>query len=74
MVGTDAMASGLNFQGADVIFNFDDPWSPSTISQREGRSLRIGQKNSVTVVNFVVKDTIEERILQKLAQKPRAPA
>ena len=74
MVGTDAMASGLNFQGADVIFNFDDPWSPSTISQREGRSLRIGQKNSVTVVNFVVKDTIEERIRKVLESKSRVSA
>jgi len=62
MVGTDAMSLGLNFTAADVVINYEDYWSPSVMNQREDRAHRLGQKNVVTVVNFICKNTIEERI------------
>lgn len=62
MIGTEAMSAGLNFQSADYVINYDDNWSPAIMAQREDRCHRSGQRNVVTVVNFICRDTIEERI------------
>lgn len=69
MIGTDAMSTGLNLQAASYVINYDDFWSPSIMNQREDRAHRIGQKEVVTVVNFICKDTIEERIRGVLYEK-----
>lgn len=69
MIGTEAMSTGLNFTAADYVLNYDDNWSPAIMAQREDRTHRIGQKNVVTVVNFVCKDTIEERIREVIYNK-----
>ena len=71
MVGTDAMSTGLNLQAATYVINYDDFWSPSIMAQREDRAHRIGQKETVTVVNFICKDTIEERIRSVLYNKSK---
>jgi SNF2 family DNA or RNA helicase len=69
MLGTDAMSTGLNFTAADYVINYDDAWSPAVMKQREDRAHRIGQKNVVTVVNFICRETIEERIRDVLEAK-----
>jgi SNF2 family DNA or RNA helicase len=69
MVGTEAMSTGLNFTSADYVINYDDNWTPAFMAQREDRAHRIGQKNTVTVINFICADTIEERIRDVLYQK-----
>jgi SNF2 family DNA or RNA helicase len=69
MIGTEAMSAGLNFTAADFVLNYDDNWSPAIMAQREDRCHRIGQRNVVTVVNFVCKDTVEERIRAVIYQK-----
>jgi len=69
MLGTEAMSTGLNFTAADFVINYDDNWSPAVMSQREDRCHRIGQRNVVTVVNFICKDTVEERIRSVLYHK-----
>ncbi len=69
MIGTDAMSTGLNFTSASYVINYDDNWSPSIMAQREDRCHRLGQKDTVTVINFIVKDTIEERIKSALMSK-----
>ena len=71
MVGTDAMSTGLNLQAANYVINYDDLWSPSIMAQREDRTHRIGQKFVVTVINFICKDTIEERIREAISEKNR---
>jgi SNF2 family DNA or RNA helicase len=71
MVGTEAMSTGLNFQSADYVINYDDNWSPSIMAQREDRAHRNGQRNVVTVVNFICQDTIEERIRGVIYAKNR---
>jgi len=71
MVGTDAMSAGLNFTAADYVINYDDNWSPMIMAQREDRTHRIGQRNVVTVVNFICKDTVEERIRSVIYAKNR---
>ena len=41
------------------------------MDQRSDRSHRMGQKNSVTVISFICRDTIEERIRDILYAKAR---
>jgi SNF2 family DNA or RNA helicase len=74
MLGTEAMSAGLNFTAADYVINFDDNWAPAIMAQREDRAHRLGQKNVVTVVNFICKDTIEERIRQVIYVKAAVTA
>lgn len=70
MICTDSGSQGLNFQYCDVIVNFDLPWNPMKVEQRIGRIDRIGQKSSsVYIYNFIMKDTIEEKIFSVLGEK-----
>lgn len=69
MIGTEAMSTGLNFTSASYVINYDDNWAPAFMAQREDRAHRIGQKDVVTVINFICKDTIEERIRSVLYAK-----
>lgn len=70
MICTDSGSQGLNFQYCDVIVNFDLPWNPMKVEQRIGRIDRIGQESSnVYIYNFVMKETIEEKIFSVLTDK-----
>ena len=60
---------GLNLQAADVVINVDLPRNPAKLEQRIGRAHRIGQKKVVNVINLVVGDTIEERVLEIIYEK-----
>jgi superfamily II DNA or RNA helicase len=62
---------GLNLQAATYVFLFDRWWNPAIEDQAVKRCHRIGQKHSVIVKRFYCKETIEERILLKLAEKRR---
>jgi len=68
-ISTDAGGLGLNLQAADMVINVDLPWNPAKLEQRIGRAHRIGQKNVVNVINLVVENTIEERVLEIIYQK-----
>lgn len=68
-LSTDAGGVGLNLQSGSVVINMDIPWNPAVLEQRIARVHRMGQKKNVRVVNFVSKDSIEERILDLLRFK-----
>jgi hypothetical protein len=68
-LSTDAGASGLNLQHAQLLVNMDLPWNPALLEQRIARIHRMGQKRPVQIVNFVAKGTIEEGMLSVLAFK-----
>lgn len=68
-LSTDAGGVGLNLQSGSVVINMDIPWNPAVLEQRIGRVHRMGQKRNVRVVNFISKDSIEERILDLLRFK-----
>jgi superfamily II DNA or RNA helicase len=69
-LSTDAGGVGLNLQhAAATIVNMDLPWNPAVLEQRIGRVHRLGQSQSVQVVNFVAQGTIEEGMLGVLAFK-----
>jgi hypothetical protein len=63
-------AEGIDLQFARIIVNYDLPWNPMRVEQRIGRIDRIGQKaNSIVIINFHVKDTVDGNILSHLYKK-----
>jgi len=69
-VGTISSAGeGLTLTEASYAVFFDLHWNPAKIWQAEDRIHRIGQEKRVNIYNFVMKDTIEEKILKKLEEK-----
>jgi superfamily II DNA or RNA helicase len=67
---SNAGSTGLNLQAANTVINVDLPWNPAVLEQRIGRAYRMGQKNPVHIYKLVtVGDTIEERLLERLANK-----
>ncbi len=53
---------GLTLTQADYVFHYDPWWNPQVESQASDRSHRIGQKRSVFVYRFLVRETVEERV------------
>lgn len=68
-LSTDAGGTGLNLQSASYIINLDIPWNPAVLEQRIARVHRLGQKNTVNVINFISTGSIEQRILALLGFK-----
>lgn len=66
---TDAGGEGLNLQFANIIINYDLPWNPMKIEQRCGRVDRIGQQRDVHIYNFIVGETVENRVREVLEEK-----
>ena len=68
-LSTDTGSTGLNLQTAGILINLDLPWNPAVLEQRIGRIYRIGQDEPIQVLNLVSKDSIEERMIDRLRFK-----
>lgn len=68
-ISTDAGGEGLNLQFSNIIINYDLPWNPMKIEQRCGRVDRIGQTRDVHIYNFIITDTVENRVRDVLEEK-----
>ena len=64
LISLKAGGTGLNLTGADVVIHYDPWWNTAVQNQATDRAHRIGQKKIVTVYKLIVKDSIEEKILQ----------
>lgn len=64
LISLKAGGTGLNLTGADVVIHYDPWWNLAAQNQATDRAHRIGQRNNVQVYKLIVKDTIEEKILQ----------
>ena len=64
LISLKAGGTGLNLTAADIVIHYDHWWNIAVQNQATDRAHRIGQKNVVTVYRLVVKDTIEEKIIQ----------
>ncbi|XP_052208103.1 DNA repair protein RAD5B [Diospyros lotus] len=62
---------GLNLTAASNVFLMDPWWNPAVEEQAIMRIHRIGQKRTVRVKRFIVKDTVEERMQQVQTRKQR---
>ncbi|TFG17386.1 MAG: hypothetical protein EU530_10670 [Promethearchaeota archaeon] len=69
LVSTEVGGEGRNFQFCNVLINYDLPWNPMKLEQRIGRLDRIGQKDDILIYNFLIKGTVESRILEILAKR-----
>jgi superfamily II DNA or RNA helicase len=70
LIGTESASEGLNLQTCGVLINYDMPWNPMRVEQRIGRIDRIGQEYPVVwISNYFYKDTIEDQIYQRLADR-----
>lgn len=66
---TEAGAESINLQHCNVLINFDIPWNPARLEQRNGRIQRLGQEAEPLVFNLVIRDTIDESVYQKVVNK-----
>ncbi len=64
LISLKAGGVGLNLTAADVVIHYDPWWNTAAQGQATDRAHRIGQRRDVSVFKLIVKDTIEERILQ----------
>jgi hypothetical protein len=69
MLCTDAAGEGIDMQFCNNEINYDLPWNPNKLEQRMGRIHRIGQDRKVYYYNFIITDTIDGYILDKLLKK-----
>lgn len=73
LVSTDVLSEGLDLQVANVLINYDLPWSPLKLEQRMGRIWRLGQEKECYIYMFVVgsskKATGSSRVVSVLYSK-----
>lgn len=71
LLTTRAGGLGINLTSADTVVLFDSDWNPQADLQAMDRAHRIGQTKQVVVFRFVTEDAIEEKVLERAAQKLR---
>ncbi|CAN5592661.1 hypothetical protein BH09VER1_BH09VER1_41200 [soil metagenome] len=69
LISLKAGGVGLNLTGADTVIHYDPWWNPAVEAQATDRAHRIGQKNVVTAIKLIARDTVEERVLQMQQKK-----
>ncbi|GEQ68816.1 hypothetical protein JCM33374_g2485 [Metschnikowia sp. JCM 33374] len=71
LLTTRAGGLGINLTSADIVILYDSDWNPQADLQAMDRAHRIGQKKQVQVFRFVTENAIEEKVLDRAAQKLR---
>lgn len=66
-----AAGAGINLTAASRVYLVDPWWNPAVEEQAMDRVHRIGQKQEVRVIRLIVKDSIEERVLELQERKKR---
>lgn len=64
LISLKAGGTGLNLTAASTVIHYDPWWNQSATNQATDRAYRIGQTNDVMVIKLVVRNTIEERIIE----------
>ena len=63
---------GLNLTKASYVFHLEPWWNPQAESQGTDRVHRLGQKKSVNVYRFIMRETVEEKIQTLKGMKQKA--
>ena len=71
LLTTRAGGLGINLTSADIVILFDSDWNPQADLQAMDRAHRIGQTKQVVVYRFVTEESVEEKVLERAAQKLR---
>lgn len=69
LISLKAGGTGLNLTSAENVIHYDPWWNVSAQNQATDRAYRIGQKNNVQVFNLVMKDSVEEKIIEMQKRK-----
>ncbi len=69
LISLKAGGHGLNLTAADYIFLLDPWWNPAIEAQAIDRAHRIGQTRKVFAYRLVVRESVEEKILQLQSTK-----
>ena len=69
LISLKAGGTGLNLTSAEAVIHFDPWWNVSAQNQATDRAYRIGQENNVQVFNLVMKDSVEEKIIELQKRK-----
>jgi non-specific serine/threonine protein kinase len=63
LISLKAGGVGLNLTAADYVIHLDPWWNPAVEMQASDRAHRIGQDKPVFVYKYILRDTVEEKIL-----------
>jgi superfamily II DNA or RNA helicase len=70
LLSSEVGSEGIDLQFCRVLANYDLPWNPMRVEQRIGRVDRVGQQaKRISIINFKVRGTIEERLYDRLHSK-----
>jgi SNF2 family DNA or RNA helicase len=70
LVSSDAGGYGVDLPQANLLINYDQPWSSGLSVQRNGRINRTSSTwTTITIQDILVKDSIEQRQYDMLKQK-----
>lgn len=69
LISLKAGGTGLNLVGADVVIHYDPWWNLAVQNQATDRAHRMGQTRRVTVYKLMMKDTVEEKIMEMQESK-----
>ncbi|ORX79706.1 hypothetical protein K493DRAFT_243417, partial [Basidiobolus meristosporus CBS 931.73] len=71
LLTTRAGGLGINLVTADIVILYDSDWNPQVDLQAQDRAHRIGQTKQVYVFRMITENAIEEKVLERAAQKLR---
>jgi non-specific serine/threonine protein kinase len=69
LISLKAGGVGLNLTAADYVIHLDPWWNPAVEMQASDRAHRIGQDKPVFIYKIIVRQTVEEKILQLQERK-----
>ncbi|MCD7892406.1 MAG: SNF2-related protein [Erysipelotrichaceae bacterium] len=69
LISLKAGGTGLNLTSAQAVIHYDPWWNVSAQNQATDRAYRIGQTNMVQEIKLVMKDSVEEKILDLQEKK-----
>jgi non-specific serine/threonine protein kinase len=69
LISIKAGGTGLNLTRADYVFILDPWWNPFVEEQAIARAHRIGREQPISVIRFISKNSIEEKIILLQARK-----
>jgi SNF2 family DNA or RNA helicase len=79
LVTTDVLGQGVNLQEARTVINYDLPWNPMRVVQRNGRIDRVNSPHSeIYPISFLPEDRLdqllelEHKVRRKLTQAARS--
>jgi len=69
LLATDVVAEGVNLQVANILVNYEIPWSLIKLEQRLGRVWRLGQKREVEAYTFFMDNVADIAALNGMYRK-----